>query len=274
LELWAEIDLACAYRVDREAFKGTPLKRVAVLAGTELDESLFAGCMTEELCVATVASVSAEAFQTCEVEKLVVDEPSTTLLDGRALPNAQFLFGRDGVLPLYGGSGRVQTVLLSSNEWPAITMDARVVCLSDFCEFMFPRDWCQRIVELDLVKTAVVSIPDHSFQGYQHLLKVAFPETLISIGDGAFFGCWRLRHVDVSRCRQLRTIGQFAFKLTVHLQRLSLAGPGVGIGPQAFAGTGIRLLEFEPGREMFCDLGYAAYCSQFRCHLNTTAKSI
>ncbi len=93
-------------------------------------------------------------------------------------------------------------------------------------------DGCASLTNLTY-KDGVTAVPAEAFTNQDHLVSVAFPSTLETVGDMAFVMRESLRSVVLSS--GLRTVGRAAFGMCTNLQTVSVGSGAFALGEMAFA---------------------------------------
>lgn len=91
----------------------------------------------------------------------------------------------------------------------------------------------------------VTHIPSGFFYRCKSLHRVVLPSTIEEIGDFAFYNCGALADMDLSKCRELRSIGESAFEGCSYLMRIKIPCSCSHIKTSAFCGCGIEQIVFE-----------------------------
>lgn len=96
-----------------------------------------------------------------------------------------------------------------------------------------PYDATTALIPSEIDKKTVTSIGDYAFQYIgRNLTKITIPDTVTTIGDGAFFDCDEM--VTFSLPNHLTTIGAFAFAGCNALKKLVIPNSVTSIGKSAF----------------------------------------
>ena len=85
-----------------------------------------------------------------------------------------------------------------------------------------------------LIPNSVTSIGTGAFGGCENLTSIDFPNSLISIGGGAFYGCKNLTSVDFPN--SLISIGDVAFASCAGISSIDLRNSLTSVGDRAFSG--------------------------------------
>ena len=145
--------------------------------------------------------------------------------------------GFDGVLKYsYSTGGNEATVIqddsykeLTEVNIPAtVTLDGKSYNVTAIGNSAFR--YCYYLTSVTL-SDGLVSIGNYSFQ-YNSIGEIAFPNSLKSIGEGAFEDCWQITAVTLPD--NLKSVGRGAFSYMSNLQKVVLPSSIQSIGDYAF----------------------------------------
>ena len=135
---------------------------------------------------------------------------------------------------------------------------------------------CESLTRIE-IPCGIERIPDHCFYECGNLAEVVMQEGVESIGYAAFFGCHSLCRIDLPYslreigeeaflgCRALtaielrsglKRVGCYAFQGSgLTAVRLGASKESIRFGTGVFWGTGLRIMEVDPGNEVYTDAG-------------------
>ncbi len=91
-----------------------------------------------------------------------------------------------------------------------------------------------------------------AFEGCNNLVHIDLPDTVVEIGEKAFFNNVRLSYVGIGGSSQLASIGNFAFSNCAKLQRFELPASVVSVNGSAFYGaTNLTAFTVRAGNKNF-----------------------
>ena len=105
-------------------------------------------------------------------------------------------------------------------------------------------DGCSALTRLD-IPDGTVTIPAYAFEENKDLITVTLPDSIVTIGNGAFNGCTNLGGVDLGN---VYTIGEYAFQNCSTLEDLILSDDLRTIGKYAFKGCSALTIPNIPPR--------------------------
>jgi len=91
-----------------------------------------------------------------------------------------------------------------------------------------------------VIPEGVEEIADEAFYNCNRLQKIVFSAALKKIGKSILGDCNRLKNINLSRCTELKTIGEEAFKFIPKQKEISLPDCVTTIEREAFYGVDIR----------------------------------
>lgn len=110
-----------------------------------------------------------------------------------------------------------------------------------------------------IVPDGVKCIAEGAFEGSQ-ITDIVMPDSVVSIGDEAFLGCWKLSSVKLSQ--NLTDIGEYAFSKCTSLTRIELPDSLRVIKRSVFEGCGNLVKVVLP--KNINDIGYNAFNGCYR----------
>lgn len=110
------------------------------------------------------------------------------------------------------------------------------------------------------ITEGVKSIGTYAFYGAEGLEAIAFPDSLESLGNGAFERCFNLKTVKFSSAGNLRTLGGAVFEYCTSLQEIEIPEGVVSMGNDLFLGD-INLERVTLPASVFYAIGAGAFAN-------------
>ncbi len=129
----------------------------------------------------------------------------------------------DGKATITGGGGHYLTIPETIAGYPVVAIGEGAFENSDLCTVTIPE--------------GVTSIGESAFYRCYRLYSVSMPDSVTSVGDYAFYGCDDLDNVTISR--GLKSIGNYVFFGCSNLTRIYIPESVESIGKCAFSLTGL-----------------------------------
>ena len=149
----------------------------------------------------------------------------------------ELLEGFDGVLKYSYSTGSDEATVIQDDSYQELTevtipatatLGGKSYKVTAVGTSAFRR--CNNLTSVAL-PTGLVSIGKYSFQN-SGIKKIVFPNTLKSIGDGAFENCWQITAVTLPD--KLESVGPNAFSYMLNLQKVVLPSTLQSIGDRTF----------------------------------------
>ena len=206
---------------------------------------------------------------TCGEETITVDDNTFTMPFGNVTVSATFQKGS------WNEDTKTLTVILGeTTEYSSYKDQAKHLVIKAGTETKIPAsafrsDW--KKVEDIRIESGVTAIGDYAF-GDCTAKTVDIPESVESIGEGAFYACSSLTEVTIPG--NVESIGKMAFLGCTALTEVTIPGNVKSIGQQAFQScTALEKVTIEEGVENI-ELGAFAYCTFTEITIPESVKSI
>ena len=224
---------------------------------TSIGDSAFFGCSSLSNIVIpnSVTSIGDSAFSNCSSLSSIVIPESVTSIGDRAfsgcrslssivIPNSVTSIGEwafSDCSSLKYISIPKSVICLNGN--PFVNWDGKLECLSpNFIyedDVLFNKDKSKIIsfriqnIESYIIPDSVTSIGDGAFSGCSSLSSIVIPKSVTSIGDSAFFGCSSLSNIVIPN--SVTSIGDSAFSNCSSLSSIVIPESVTSIGDRAFS---------------------------------------
>ncbi len=154
----------------------------------------------------------------------------------------------------------LKTVALKDDEGNVVKEEANVAHLpngtTEIPNYAFQNSGIEKIVLTEGIET----IGTYSFYGAEELTKVELPQSLTTIGDGAFERCFNLVDVEFATTNNLKFIDNSAFEYCTSLQSIDIPEGVVYLGADAFSGA-IKLERISLPSTLFYAGGSSIFCN-------------
>ncbi len=223
-------NLAAALDVDDYAFAETAITNATVGANAEYGEGVFFRSSIKTVTVGANASIGMGAFQGCKALTEVVMPTEGGVHFGASC------FSGDAALRSIDMSKIDNTIELETFYGCTALTQAILTNVEYIGKYAFAD--CQNIATVEMPK--VKEIGEYAFGKYEtsgaapKITTLTLPETLTSMGEGAFSNCAYLRTVTIRS--KIEKIPDYAFETNVSLQRVTLPDSVKEIGEGAFGG--------------------------------------
>ena len=224
---------------------------------TSIGDSAFFGCSSLSNIVIpnSVTSIGDSAFSNCSSLSSIVIPESVTSIGDRAfsgcrslssivIPNSVTSIGElafSDCSSLKYISIPKSVICLNGN--PFVNWDGKLECLSpNFIyedDVLFNKDKSKIIsfriqnIESYIIPDSVTSIGNGAFSGCSFLSSIVIPDSVTSIGDGAFSGCSSLSSIVIPK--SVTSIGDSAFFGCSSLSNIVIPNSVTSIGDSAFS---------------------------------------
>ena len=248
--------------IDYEAFRGSKLTSITIPASvTEMGVTTFANCHDLTTIILEGETISECAFACCDQLKYL------TIGDNVAAIGDNAFYGCTGLTNLFIGGSLTSTgssVFAKCTNLTSVTIGKFVMSIGSSMFSGCPnliniyvdsgnskydsRNNCNAIIETTsntliagckntIIPNSVTSIGNSAFYGCYGLTNVNIPNSVTSIGNSAFYGCYGLTNLTLGN--SVTSIGDCAFGGCSGLTNLTLGNSVISIGHSAFYNTGI-----------------------------------
>ena len=232
------------------------LRKITVNNGEEIDQYAFDGCTyVEEIILESGVKIIDAEFKSCtQLRKLTIPETAEYFRSGATYyckklyeicnlsSNIHFVLGvgdaantlhiansLENCAPIVEAQGYKYAKY--SDNWYLIGWDEALTELNPMATFTY------RVVDSESETAEDVnswSVPNSLFVGYDNIVKVTLPKSLVSLGKNAFEGCYGLTEVIIDKEAPLTIINNSTFRNCMLLNKVVLPDSVVKIDVLAF----------------------------------------
>ena len=204
------------------------LRSVTVTNSKKISPEAFKGCkyLTSITLCEGIETIGGEAFSGCSNLYTVNLPESIAKISGSAFDGCERLeYNLYEGGKYLGNSKNLYVALMDGRDTKTVHPSAKYIGFE-----AFRTTYIKSIV----IPEGVRHIDNKAFDNGQYLSSVTLPNSLISIGEGAFNGCSELREVIFGDSPQLESIGYEAFRYCSLLESITIPASVNTIAPDAF----------------------------------------